>query len=128
MSEIVSSNVVPFEPLETDICDRSEGNNEDTVQKVIDLKTGKDITGEYISQRLGELEILEEDIIKNAIREAEANPNHSREIFKKTYWEIHERLGSGSIGLATAVASGLMEEKKMKLADALEIKSENRII
>ena len=63
---------------------------------------------------------------KNACN-AEADPENRRTIYESTYWEIHERLGSGSIGPATSVASGLMEQKKEELADVLGIKIEDRI-
>ena len=96
-------------------------------RRVIDLKTGRDITGEYITQRLRELEILADKIIQNAASDAEADPESKRKIYETTYREIHERLGSGSIGPATAIASGLMEEKKEELADVLGIKTEDRI-
>jgi hypothetical protein len=74
-----------------------------------------------------ELGILADKIIQQAVSDAEADPENSRRIYESTYWEIHERLGSGSIGPATAVAAGLMEEKKEELADVLGIKTEDRI-
>jgi hypothetical protein len=54
-------------------------------------------------------------------------PGKTRRIYESTYYEIHEKLGSGSIGPATAVASGLMAEKKVELAEVLGIKAEDRI-
>lgn len=115
---IISSNWESAEPLDFTATEKDpEQVNEIPVQRVIDLKTGRDITGEYITQRLKELEILADKIIQNAACNAEANPENSRSIYETTYWEIHDRLGSGSIGPATCVAAGLMEEKKEKLAD-----------
>lgn len=97
------------------------------IQKVIDPKTGSDITGEYISNRLKELETEAEAIIKYAISELAANPIKKLDIYEKTYWLIHERLGMGSIGPATAAAGPLMAQMKQKLAEALRI-DDNDII
>ena len=127
-SEIISSNLEPFEPLDFDATEDDPVDvDEVPVQMVIDLETGKDITGEYISQRLVELGILADQIIKDAASDAEAHPENVRRIYETTYWEIHEKLGTGSIGPATAVASGLMTEKKEELADVLGIKPNDRI-
>ena len=127
-SEIISSNLEPFEPLDFDATEDDPVDvDEVPVQMVIDLETGKDITGEYISQRLVELGILADQIIKDAASDAEAHSENVRRIYDTTYWEIHEKLGTGSIGPATAVASGLMTEKKEELADVLGIKSNDRI-
>ena len=125
---IISSSWESVEPLtSTTICKDPVDVNEIPIQRVIDLKTGRDITGEYITQRLKELEILADKIIQHATSDVEANPETSKRIYETTYWEIHEKLGSGSIGPATCVASGLMEEKKEELADVLGIKTEDRI-
>ena len=127
-SEIISSNLEPFEPLDFDATEDDPVDvDEVPVQMVIDLETGKDITGEYISQRLVELGILADQIIKDAASDAEAHSENVRRIYETTYWEIHEKLGTGSIGPATAVASGLMTEKKEELADVLGIKPNDRI-
>ena len=67
-SETIASNIIPFEP-KSDNSYQPVTNDEDIVQRVVDLKTGRDITGEYISQRLGELKIIADNIIKNAIAE-----------------------------------------------------------
>jgi len=97
-------------------------------QKVIDLKTGRDITGEYVGRRLKELEALANNIIISAKNECNAkSPQETREIYKRTYWEIHEKLGMGSIGPATAAAGPLMYEKMDELADKLGIPEEERI-
>ena len=126
-SEIISSNVESIEYIDSVTCNDSMGINEGLTQRAVDLKTGRDITGEYITQRLRELEIIADNIIQNAAIEADADPERKRKIYEITYWEIHEKLGTGSIGPATAVASGLMEEKKEKLADVIGIKPEDRI-
>jgi hypothetical protein len=127
-AEIISSNIESVEPFDSAATGKDPVEvNEIPVQRVIDLKTGRDITGEYITQRLRELEILADKIIQKAASDAEADPESKRKIYETTYWEIHERLGSGSIGPATSVASGLMEEKKAELADVLRIKTEDRI-
>ena len=95
--------------------------DEDLIQKVIDPKTGRDITGEYISNKLKQLEVEAEKIIKDAVAELNAHPTKRLDIYEKTYWLIHERLGMGSIGPATAAAGPLMAEMKQKLAEALGI-------
>ena len=126
--EIISSNWESFEPLDVTATEKDPVEaNEIPVQRFIDLETGRDITGEYISKRLKELEILADTIIQQAASDAEEYPENSRRIYESTYWEIHEKLGSGSIGPATCVASGLMMEKKEELADVLGIKTEDRI-
>lgn len=90
--------------------------DENLIQKVVDLKTGRDITGEYISTRLKELEVEAEAMIKEALAELAANPTKKHYIYERTYWLIHERLGMGSIGPATAAAGPLMADMKQKLA------------
>jgi len=98
------------------------------VQKVIDLETGKDITGEYIGKRLKELEKIADYMIIAAKNECEAKtPQETKAIYERTYWEIHEKLGMGSIGPATAAAGPLMYEKMEKLANELGIAEEERI-
>ena len=128
MMRIISSNWEPIEALDINDAGKTPTEiNEDLVQRVVDLKTGRDITGEYITQRLIDLEILADKLIQRAAKEVEADPENCRRVYESTYWEIHERLGSGSIGPATAIASGLMEEKKEELAEVLGIKREDRI-
>lgn len=127
-TEIISSNWESVEPVDFTATEKKSVEvNEIPVQRVIDLKTGRDITGVYITRRLKELEILADKIIQRAACNAEADPENRRTIYESTYWEIHERLGSGSIGPATSIASGLMEQKKEELADVLGIKIEDRI-
>jgi len=97
-------------------------------QKIIDLKTGRDITGEYIGRRLKELEELADKIILSAKNECKGkNPQETKVIYKRTYWEIHEKLGMGSIGPATAAAGPLMYKKMDQLADELGILEEEQI-
>lgn len=99
------------------------------VQRVIDLETGKDITGEYIGKRLKELEEIADNIIISAKNECRAkNLQETKEIYEKTYWEIHQKLGMGSIGPATAAAGPLMYEKMEKLAIELGIAEKERIL
>ena len=99
--------------------------DEHMVQRVIDPETGKDITGEHISQRLIELDTIADTIIDKAIQDFRNNHNKKMEIYEETYWKIHEKLGMGSIGPATAAAGPLMEKKKQKLAKVLEIRSKD---
>jgi len=108
--------------------DRKEDiTDEHMVQRVIDLDTGKDITGEYINQRLEELEKIADLMINKAIQEFRKDHNKKLEIYNKVYWQIHEKLGMGSIGPATAAAGPLMESKKQKLAQLLDIDANDMI-
>jgi len=95
--------------------------DEDMVQRVIDLDTGKDITGEYINQRLKELDKIGDLIIDKAFQDFRKDQNKKAEIYETAYWQIHEKLGMGSIGPATAAAGPLMDSKKQKLAHLLDI-------
>ena len=124
----LSSMLDPVQPIDSSVDEKNSINiDEELVQRVVDLKIGEDITGEYITQRLKELEILADEIIQQAARTVEVDPESQGEIYESTYWEIHEKLGSGSIGPATAVASGLMAEKKEELAKLLGINRDDRI-
>ncbi len=100
---------------------------EEMIQKCIDPITGKDITSEHIRQRLLELEIIANDIIDKAIKEYSINPDKKYSIYEKFYWEIHQKLGVGSIGPATAAAGPLMYSKMDELAKKLDISKEERI-
>jgi len=95
--------------------------DESLTQRVIDPNTGRDITGEYIDQRLKELEIVAEKIIQVALKEYMQDRSNNKKLYQKAYWKIHNELGMGSIGPATAAAGPLMEEKKQKLGEVLEI-------
>ncbi len=100
---------------------------DETIQKCIDPVTGRDITAECISQRLTELEIIAVDIENKVIEEYTKNPNRKHIIFEVFYWEIHQKLGIGSIGPATAEAGPLMYSKKDELANKLGISEEEQI-
>jgi hypothetical protein len=91
------------------------------VQRVIDPVTGKDITGEYVREKLKELEIIGNKIIKSALYEYHKSPELKKEIYEKSYDELHQKLGMGSIGPATAAAGPLLNAKKEELASLLEI-------
>ena len=108
--------------------DRKEKNtDEHMVQRVIDPDTGKDITGEYINQRLEELDKIADLMIDKAIQDFRKDHNKKLAIYEKTYWQIHEKLGMGSIGPATAAAGPLMDSKKQKLAQLLDINAKDMI-
>lgn len=127
-SKLISSNIDHGDLF--DLKDPLEGNgdlSDNMVQRVIDLETGRDITGEYINQRLKELEILADDIIQRAVNNIKMKPENIRKTYENAYWMIHEKLGIGSIGPATAVAAGLMVEKQIELAEILGINDEDRI-
>ena len=104
---------------------KSKIEDERLTQRIIDPTTGKDITGEYINQRLRELEKVADEIIQDALKKFQEHEANKVNIYQKAYWEIHEKLGMGSIGPATAAASPLMERKKHELAILLEIEDEN---
>lgn len=99
--------------------------DESLTQRVIDPNTGRDITGEHITQRLKELEIVAEKIIQSALKEFRQDQSNKKKVYQNAYWEIHNKLGMGSIGPATAAAGPLMEKKKHKLALVLEIESKD---
>ncbi len=99
---------------------------DDMIQKIIDPITGRDITGESIQERLTELDVIAEEIIQRAMIACRKNPKNLIEIYKNAYWKIHQKLGMGSIGPATAAAGPLMNEKKEKLANILRIPKKNR--
>lgn len=108
--------------------DRKDEITEDhMVQRVIDPDTGKDITGEYINQRLKELDKIADIIIDKAFQDFRKNHNKKTEIYEESYWQIHEKLGMGSIGPATAAAGPLMDSKKQKLAQLLDIDANDMI-
>ena len=106
---------------------KEDFTEEQMVQRVIDLDTGKDITGEYVSQRLKELDKIADMIIDKAFQDFQKDHNKNIDIYEEAYWQIHEKLGMGSIGPATAAAGPLMECKKQKLAQLLEIDSKDII-
>ena len=97
---------------------------EDMVQKVIDLETGEDITARYISKRLVELEKLANTIIDRAMEELTRDPANRDEIYERYKSEMHERIGVGSIGPATAAAGPLLSVKKHELAQRLGVSEE----
>ena len=97
-------------------------------QKVIDIETGRDITGEYIGKRLQELEIIADNIIALAEKKYRKNPQRKMEIYRNAHEEIHQKLGMGSIGPATAAAGPLMYEKKDALAKILSISEDERLL
>lgn len=100
---------------------------EEMIQKCIDPMTGKDITANHIHQKLIELEKVANDIISSAIEEYKKNPDQKQPIYEKNYWDIHKKLGVGSIGPATAAAGPLMYSKMDELAKKLDISEEERI-
>jgi len=97
------------------------------LQMAIDPETGKDITGQVIGQRLKELEAESNALLAAALAEYSSNPSEQQQIYEKYYWEIHTRLGQGSIGPATAAAGPLMYSQMNKLGDLLKIDEKNRI-
>jgi len=107
--------------------EKKKKRDEPLVQMAIDPTTGRDITGEVIGTRLKELEIVADDIINVALEEYKKSQDKNKEIYEKFYWEIHQKLGMGSIGPATAAAGPLMYEKMEKLAKLLDIDEKDMI-
>ena len=95
-------------------------------QRMRDPETGRDITGEYIAEKLKYLEKIADRIIQHAADEFLRRPDKKQEIYERAYQEIHQRLGMGSIGPATAAAGPLMTQKKARLAELLDIKKNDR--
>ncbi len=95
------------------------------VQRVIDLETGEDITARHISKRLRELEELADRLIEKALEEFTRDPARRDEIYERYESEMHERIGTGSIGPATAAAGPLLSSKKYELAKRLGVPEEN---
>ncbi len=91
------------------------------IQRCVDLETGRDITEEVISRRLQELEVLASALIQAAVANYRANSSNQRDIYESCYWDLHQKLGQGSIGPATAAAGPLMYSKMEELAKLLEI-------
>ena len=100
---------------------------DEMIQKYIDPITGRDITSEHINKRLSELEKIAVAIINKAIKEYKKNPDGKYIIYEKYYWELHQKLGVGSICPATAAAGPLMYSKMDELAIKLGISKEERI-
>ena len=69
---------------------------------------------------------MADEIIEHAVEEYRKDPDRRGEIYEKAYLELHERLGMGSIGPATAAAGPLMNNKKRRLAELLDIAEEDR--
>jgi hypothetical protein len=97
-------------------------------QKIIDPETGRDITGQYIAEKLRALERIADDIINNAVSEFKKNADTKQAIYDDACREIHVRLGMGSIGPATAAAAPLMREKKKRLAELLEMDKDYKLL
>ena len=95
------------------------------VQRVIDLKTGEDITANHISRRLDELEELADKLIERAVEELTHDPASRDEIYERYESEMHDRIGTGSIGPATAAAGPLLSAKKYELAQRLGVPADN---
>lgn len=107
--------------------DEKKLRTEEMIQRVVDPFTGRDMTSEVISQRLKELEIIAEAIVQGALAKYIAHPDDKKAIYEDAYWEIHHKLGQGSIGPATAAAGPLMYSKMDELADKLEIDEKERM-
>jgi hypothetical protein len=96
------------------------------VQMAIDPATGRDITAEVVSTRLKELEVIADEMIKQAHDELEKDPSKRLDIYMRTYIKIHFKLGHGSIGPATAAAGPLMYAKLEELSDLFKATEEER--
>ena len=72
-------------------------------------------TSSYINDKLKELELVANELIKFAMWRWERNPNKKDNIFKETEEWLTQRIGHGSIGPATAAAEPLLREKLEEL-------------
>ncbi len=79
-----------------------------------------------MSRRLRELAELADEMIAKAVEELAIDPTRRDEIHERYESEMHERIGVGSIGPATAAAGPLLGEKKRELAIRLGVPEENR--
>ncbi len=83
-------------------------------------------TARYVRRRLAELAAEADTVIDLASRAHTDSPDDRNEIYREAWWELHLRLGQGSIGPATSAAAPLLNEKQTHLAARLGITDELR--
>ena len=79
------------------------------------MKKIKNHFSSYIEDRLIELELIADELIKFALWRWDKNPKEKDNILKETEEYLNQRIGQGSIGSATAAAGPLLIEKVKKL-------------
>ena len=80
-------------------------------RKFESINSIKNHTSSYINDKLKELELVADELIKFAIWRWERNPKEKDTILKETEDWLNQRIGHGSIGPATAAAGPLLREK-----------------
>lgn len=88
-------------------------------QMVVDPDSGRDITGEYVRERLEILEVQGEEIVATCAWLARRHPEWTETLRTDGERRLHEVIGTGSIGPATAAAGPLLERLKRALREAL---------
>lgn len=78
-------------------------------------------TAAHVRRRLAELDVEADAVIDLALRAHAETPAERDELYREAWWELHLRLGQGSIGPATAAAAPLLAEKQATLAARLGI-------
>jgi hypothetical protein len=77
----------------------SKIKDERSTQRIIDPSTGKDVTGEYVNQRLRELENVADDIIKDALKELQEHEADKVNIYQKNTVKSMKNLEWGLLAL-----------------------------
>ena len=80
-------------------------------QKFQTVNSKENHTSSYINDKLKELELVADELIKFAMWRWERNPKKKEIILKETEDWLNQRIGHGSIGPATAAAGPLLREK-----------------
>ena len=80
-------------------------------QKFQSVNSIQNHTSSYINDKLKELELIANELIKFAMWRWERNPKEKDTILKETEDWLNQRIGHGSIGPATAAAEPLLREK-----------------
>ena len=80
-------------------------------QKFQTVNSTQNHTSSYINDKLKELELVADELIKFAMWRWERNPKEKDIILKETEDWLTQRIGHGSIGPATAAAGPLLREK-----------------
>ena len=80
-------------------------------QKFQSVNSIQNHTSSYINDKLKELELIANELIKFAMWRWERNPKEKDTILKETEEWLNQRIGHGSIGPATAAAEPLLREK-----------------
>ncbi len=77
----------------------------------------KERTGRYVNEKLMELELIADEIIKFTDWRLQENPKQKEKILEETKRWLSLRIGQGSIGPATGAAGPLLEKKLKELEE-----------